>query len=264
MFCTNIISRTFGKFASKKFPKKIQNLINTKYVNAFQLDMSEFREANEYESLNALFTRGMLKLREFTSGKNEFMSPCDALISEAGDIRENIALQIKGKSYKIESLLEGYDVSTFKNSKFINFYLSPKDYHRYHTPIDMQIISSTYIPGKLYPVNFKYLKKINSLFSQNERVVLECMSDGKRFFMVFVGALNVGNMVFHFDTEILTNASKKFSKKEYEDVHLKKADELGYFKMGSTIVMVFEKDFINLDVEVLKDVKFTDKIATKV
>lgn len=261
MFCTNIISRTFGKFASKKFPTKIQNFINSKYVNAFNLDMSEFNEPSSYSSLNALFTRAMTNPREFESDESEFISPCDGLISEAGDIRENIALQIKGKTYAIENLLKGYDVKTFKNSKFINFYLSPKDYHRYHAPIDMDIISSTYIPGKLYPVNFKYLNKVNSLFNQNERVVLECKSNGKRFFMIFVGALNVGNMIFHFDKEILTNANKIFSKKAYENKSVKKADELGYFKMGSTIVMVFEKDMVELNVDVLKDIRFTDKIA---
>ena len=53
----NIISRAFGTFASIKFPKTIQNIINKSYAKIFGIDFSEFRDCSEYESLTALFTR---------------------------------------------------------------------------------------------------------------------------------------------------------------------------------------------------------------
>jgi transcription antitermination factor NusG len=91
----------------------------------------------------------------------------------------------------------------------MNFYLSPKDYHRYHAPCDFKLLKLIHVPGKLYPVNLKYLKKEFELFVQNERVILECERDGKIFYMVFVGALNVGQMVFEFENRVETNTNVK-------------------------------------------------------
>ncbi len=87
-----------------------------------------------------------------------------------------------------------------RNGSYVNFYLSPRDYHRYHVPLDMQVIKAVHIPGKLYPVNIPTLKNKVDLFIENERVVLECLStNGKRFFLVLVGALNVGQMEVAFN-----------------------------------------------------------------
>jgi phosphatidylserine decarboxylase len=96
-------------------------------------------------------------------------------------------------------------------------------------------------------------------------VILECLTkDEKLFYMVFVGALNVGQMAFNFDTTIATNTSQEATvEKSYENLTLTKGDELGYFKMGSTVVMIFEKDLVNLEVKTNQNIKFTEKIATR-
>lgn len=236
---TNIISQYFDKFANLTFPYPLQKFINSAYVSLLKLDMSEFNEPKSYKSLNALFTRKLQQKR--TLSENWLISPSDSFISECGEIKDGLALQIKGFSYNVEELI-GEDL---KSGSFINFYLSPKDYHRYHAPCDMDILKATYYPGKLYPVNFKYLRKVPQLFCKNERVVLKCQNcEHGIFYMVFVGALNVGKMVFNFDANIQTNAN--FMKKihyTYSKLQVKKGDELGYFKMGSTIVLLFEKNY---------------------
>lgn len=234
---TNVISQYFDKFANFAFPYPLQKLINTAYVNLLKLDMGEFNEPKTYKSLNALFTRALQQKR--TLGQSKLISPSDSFISECGEIKEGLAMQIKGFSYGVGELLG----EELKSGSYINFYLSPKDYHRYHSPCDMEILTATYYPGKLYPVNFKYLRKVPQLFCKNERVVLKCKSSELGvFYMVFVGALNVGKMVFNFDANIQTNANltNKINY-TYSKLHVAKGDELGYFKMGSTIVMLFEK-----------------------
>jgi hypothetical protein len=144
----------------------------------------------------------------------------------------------------------------------MNFYLSPKDYHRYHAPVDFKLKKLIHVPGKLYPVNLKYLNKEFELFVQNERVVLECEKDGKIFYMVFVGALNVGQMVFEFEPRVETNKdTKEIKVYTYENIEISKADCLGYFKMGSTVVMIWEKDFVVLENLLNQNVKFGQKIA---
>ncbi len=265
MHITNILSQYFGKFAKTQFPKCIQTLINGTYVKYLGLDMSEFKKAKYYKSLNALFTRELELERKIVSKKNEFISPTDSLITQCGDLKEDIALQIKGMQYSIEELLTyhcGENFSKLKDGKYMNFYLSPKDYHRYHSPFDFKIKKLIHIPGKLYPVNLKYLNKELDLFVQNERVVLEGESKGKVFYMVFVGALNVGQMVFNFEPKVETNTdTSEIKVYEYKDLKVKKADCLGYFKMGSTVVMLWEKDFVNIENLLDKKVKYGEKIA---
>ena len=144
----------------------------------------------------------------------------------------------------------------------MNFYLSPKDYHRYHAPCDFKLLKLIHVPGKLYPVNLKYLNKEFELFVQNERVILECENNGKIFYMVFVGALNVGQMVFEFEDRVETNTdAKEIKVYEYDNIEIAKGDCLGYFKMGSTVVMIWEKDSVEIENLLNQDVKFGQKIA---
>ncbi len=264
---TSAISQTFGKFANKRFSKGFQTLINKTYINLMKLDMSEFQEASSYDSLNALFTRKLNKPRAFSLDEKDFISPCDAWISECGNLEKEYALQIKGMEYKSDDFL-GEEFSQEEKShiydgKFINFYLSPKDYHRYHIPLDMKILKVVHIPGKFYPVNLPSLKKRINLFVENERVVLQCQTQtGKIFYMVLVSALNVGVMQVSFESRIKTNADALHSSVyEYENLHLKKGEDFGCFEMGSTIIMLCEKDMLDIKSKMGDDVKFSQTVA---
>jgi len=251
MHITNQISRCFGKLAKRKFSKPVQKVINNGYVKFLGLDMREFKDSSEYDSLNALFTRALEKPRDINMESDNFISPADSLISQCGTLQNDTLMQIKGMEYNVEELLTYHCSSNIPkvfDGEYMNFYLSPKDYHRYHSPSDCQITKLIHVPGKLYPVNFKYLNKELGLFVQNERVILECIKDEKVFYMVFVGALNVGQMVFEFEPKVETNCKPDdIVVYEYEDLIVRKGDCLGYFKMGSTVVMIWEKDFINLN-----------------
>jgi len=264
---TNIISQQFGRFASKEFPSWFQNIVNRGYVSLMGLDMKEFQESSSYRSLNALFTRRLREAREFAAEPDAFISPCDSLISECGDLDDTKALQIKGMSYCVNELLgdkiDSDEKARLKHGQFINFYLSPSDYHRYHIPIDLQVTKAVHIPGKLYPVNMPSLNKRIDLFIENERVVLECETVGKRrFYMVLVGALNVGKMQVSFEPRIKTNASAGEMRLYcFEDLHLKKGDDFGCFEMGSTIVVIGEPNMFELQIETGEKVRFSQTIA---
>ncbi len=265
---SNLISSLFGKFASTEFPKPVQNVINSAYVKIMELDMSEFEPPESYRSLNALFTRSLKKTRDFPKDKESVISPCDAFVTDMGEAKEDRVYQIKDFPYKIGEVLTSHIDTKSKekvyNGEYINFYLSPKDYHRYHAPMDMKVLKAIHVPGALYPVNFAYLNRIVDLFIKNERVILECRDEKDRvFFMIFVGALNVGKMVFNFEERIYTNSDvKEIKVYEYDDpIVLKKGDEIGYFMMGSTIVMFFEKGMIDFSVTQGTHIKFGDVIG---
>lgn len=265
MHITNLISLYFGKFAKKEFPRFIQKIINLSYVKLMGLDMREFKHSRYYKSLNDLFTRELILKREIDKSSDSIISPTDSLITECGRLRDVVALQIKGMEYSVEELLTFYCTDNFekiKDGDFMNFYLSPKDYHRYHAPCDFKLKKLIHVPGKLYPVNLKYLNKEFELFVQNERVILECENNGKLFYMVFVGALNVGQMVFEFENRVETNTdTKEIKVYTYDNIEIIKGECLGYFKMGSTVVMLWEKSSVQIDNLLNQNIKFGQKIG---
>ncbi|HEX5329135.1 phosphatidylserine decarboxylase [Sulfuricurvum sp.] len=263
---TSALSQSFGRFASKEHGKRFQNFINRTYVRSMGLDMSDFDALESYPTLNALFTRKFRHMRKYSTDPLDMISPCDSLITECGVIEEDLALQIKGMSYSVDGVLgDGITADSKKsvhNGLFVNFYLSPRDYHRYHAPIDMQVLRAVHIPGKLYPVNIPSLKKQMNLFIENERVILECLnSEGKRFFLILVGALNVGEMEVSFEPRIRTNTTLTPSQYSYKDLYLSKGDDFGCFRMGSTIVMLCEKDMVELGISSGHNVRFAQTIG---
>ncbi len=260
---TSIISRGFGRFASREFSPTIQNFINKSYVKLMGLNMSEFKEPKSYKSLNKLFTRAFVTPRELSTDQSDFISPVDALITDFGTIKDGKAYQIKGMSYDIDRLFgehHSHAVSEVEGGEFINFYLSPTDYHRYHLPMDLEILSLTHIVGKLYPVNFPLLRNKKDLFIENERVVIETRdNEGRCHILVLVGALNVGQMVVTFEPNIRTNAKiKEPQHYKYDNLKMKRGELFGWFEMGSTILTFSTKDSISPDVSINQKVSFGD------
>ena len=101
----SFISRIFGVIAAVKFPKFIQNFINRKYVEFFKIDMSEFDSPQSYASLNALFTRRLLRPREIAVDERAFISPSDGVIFESGCCADLRAFSVKGCEYSLSELL---------------------------------------------------------------------------------------------------------------------------------------------------------------
>ena len=231
-----LISRIFGFVAAVRFPRFLQTFINEKYVSGFKIDMSEFKEPKEYESLTALFTRELQRPRNFDVSPQAFISPSDGTCLERGVSRELKAISVKG----------------------------PRDYHRYHAPCDMRILSALYVPGELYSVAVSALLKVPNLYAKNERVVLKCkLASGKKMWLVFVGALNVGKMKFDFDARIQTNAcAGNVALYEYENLSAKKGEQLGMFELGSTILILSEQGAVKFDLAAEQKLKYGDKIGT--
>ena len=264
---TSAISRAFGKFANREFGSTLQNIINSSYVKLMGLDMSNFAPSSSYKSLKELFIRELKKEPVIDASVSSVISPCDAKVIAFGKTKGFQAYQIKGMEYNTKSLIsEKYskDFELLQGGKYVNFYLSPKDYHRYHIPFDLKVLSILYLPGKLYPVNLPLLKSKKGLYLENERVVIEVVDRyNHKHFIVLVGALNVGKMVVTFEPKIKTNSiySKEFMIEYKEPKFFRKGELFGWFEMGSTIVMLSQKDSIDWNLRIDQKVSFGDKIG---
>ena len=232
---SNTFSRLFGKLVRVHFPPFLQRYINNFYVRYFKIDMSEYNAPHTYPTLNALFTRELQYTRCLQNTPFNLVSPTDSLIIESGKIYNNQALQIKGKNYSINELLGEYEQS-FNTYSFVNLYLSPRDYHHYHAPCDLEILEARYFSGILLPVNIPSA------------------------YYVAVGALNVGKMRFCFDSTIQTNASMGNNIYQYKQpIFIQAGEEIGCFEMGSTVVLIAQANFL---VKAGDNVKMGQEIAT--
>ncbi|KAJ2360223.1 phosphatidylserine decarboxylase 1 [Coemansia sp. RSA 2611] len=135
---------------------------------------------------------------------------------------------------------------------FCVIYLAPGDYHRFHSPANWVVESRRHFAGELYSVSPYIARTIQNLFVLNERVAL--LGRWKHGFMSMtaVGATNVGSVVINFDKELRTNLRERsllpgeFTQLSYKalssklhGVPLSKGQEVGGFRLGSTVVLVF-------------------------
>lgn len=256
----NVISHYFGLISAKKFSPNIQKFINEKYAGYFNIDLGEFAPASSYESLNALFTRTLNKARVIEDG---FISPSDGRILYTGKGVQNQAFSIKYHSYDVSELL-----STCANANelkdgfdYAGIYLSPRDYHHFHAPCDFRLLGASYVPGALWSVSSVLLKRVENLYAKNERVVLRCESKGKLFWLVFVGALNVGKISIDKLPQIKSNAKAGAANYEFSDISYEKGEHIGKFELGSTIVIIAQDGLIDFNLSNEQLVKYAQKIG---
>ena len=231
------------------------------FVNRYSVNMAEAVHADitSYKSFNEFFTRP-LKDNARPLADAAFICPVDGAISQFGSVEKDQIFQAKGHHYSTLSMLAGQQAlaTKFENGHFACLYLSPKDYHRIHMPCDGALKSMVYVPGDLFSVNPNTAANVPNLFARNERVVCEFESAiHGTFVMVLVGATIVGSMatVWHEAIDGAKNGiinpprSKNIRSWNYENIHLKQGDEMGRFLLGSTVVMLFEKDAVQFNAD---------------
>lgn len=240
----NHVSYFTGKLVHLKLPRPLRFLtrfIIAKFAQAYRinLDEAEFK-VQDYESLGDFFIR-RLKPGVRPLGTTWAVHPADAVITQAGNIREGNLIQAKGRQYSLKNFTQDeHGAEKWHDGVFLTYYLCPTDYHRVHSPVTGIIKRISHIPGKLWPVNSWSTTNIHELFSVNERILVEIETDRGLVGVMFVGATNVGQIILAFDPEVIgnqMNAAIRYDK-SYQ-VPVTKGDELGAFRMGSTVVMLY-------------------------
>jgi phosphatidylserine decarboxylase len=239
------LSRLVGKLAFFRFPPFIQEKINYQYARFFNVNLNETEfPFYDYSSLGDFFIR-RLKPGARPIGKCLIIHPCDSRVTQHGVIKDSQLIQAKGINYSLQGLTGYADIDVkFNAGYFLTYYLSPKDYHRVHSPISGMITHIHYIRGDLWPVNDWSIANIPKVYSQNERVYVEIATEFGPVAVIFVGATNVGSIVLKFDRRVFTNWKMDTQIKKYEPaIPINKGDELGLFKMGSTVIALYNPEF---------------------
>jgi phosphatidylserine decarboxylase len=223
----------------------LKNALIKQFIRTYNVNLDEAASSSldDYPNFNDFFTRALKEgLRPIDSDKNSIVCPADGTVSQIGLIREGNIFQAKGKSFSVASLLGADDADSrrFINGNFTTIYLSPSDYHRVHMPVEGTLAYSHYIPGKLFSVNDTTAQHIDGLFAKNERLV--CMFDTPvgRCAVILVGAMMVAGIESawqgHYQPGVVQ--TDQF---ESDQVSLKTGEEMGRFKFGSTVILMFEQ-----------------------
>lgn len=244
------LSRLIGKLAETKTPW-LKNLLIKQAIRTYKIDLSiaERENPKQYLTFNDFFTRSLKSCaRPICPQENAVTSPADGILSQFGPIHNNQFIQAKGQSYTVSRLL-GNDNSLaaeFSSGSFATIYLSPSDYHRVHMPWEGKLLETRYIPGKLFSVNQTTADGIPELFAKNERLICVFQTSRGKMAVILVGAMLVAGIETRWQS-YYPPASPSVVKFSTQTIKLKRAEELGRFKFGSTVVVLFNQslDFDN-------------------
>lgn len=245
------LSRAFGWLADRRIPRPLRPVVLGGFVRATGIDMGEAgKPLAEYPSLNALFVRRLAPgVRGWPGDPSVLASPVDGVVGQLGDIRDGLLLQAKGLEYTVAELLAGdeEEAATYRNGSFITLYLSPRHYHRIHTPLPGSVTRARHVPGALLPVNGPAVRSQDRLFARNERVTAFLETGAGPVAVVAVGAYNVGRISTAFDRDwagpeagwVSNRRRAPEPERRYAPpVPLAPGAELMAFHLGSTVVLL--------------------------
>ena len=244
----HFISRMVGKLAAAKAGGLTTALIKL-FIKQYKIDMSEakYPDPAHYKTFNELFTRPLKEgIRPLAEESDIIAHPVDGAISQLGDVVDGQIIQAKGHDYSLQALLGGNeeDTAPFLGGKFATIYLAPKDYHRIHMPVDGTLSKMIYVPGDLFSVNPLTAQNVPNLFARNERVVAIFETEIGPLAMVLVGATIVASIETIWAGTVTPPAGKDVFSWNYPTegdnaITLKKGEEMGRFKLGSTVILAW-------------------------
>lgn len=238
------ITRLVGRVAESPVPTPVLERFLSLYVRAYDVDLSEaVVPPGGFASFNDFFTRRLRDgRRAFDADPDAVLSPADGRLDDAGPVDASSRFVIKGQTYDAAELLgSAEEAQAFEGGRYAVVYLSPRDYHRVHSPVEGVVRSVRHLPGSLYPVNAIGVEHVPLLFARNERVVVHVESP--RFgpvAVVLVGAFIVGKITLAFDGPARPEHGGAPAERRYGDdaPRLARGDELGAFLLGSTVVLL--------------------------
>ncbi|MFK5855344.1 MAG: phosphatidylserine decarboxylase [Bacteroidota bacterium] len=208
------------------------------FIEEFNIDMN-IAKTEEYNSFNDFFYRKLKKsARPVDTNSNVIVSPADGKILAYSNIN-NTDFIIKGARFDVNSFLDNQSLANkYSNGSLIIVRLAPYDYHRFHFPVSGYASQPTLIEGDLYSVNPIALRQMVEIFFLNKREYVSIVTNNfGDVIMAEVGATMVGSIIQTYKANSITKGAEK-----------------GYFKFGgSTVVLLFEKDKIIIDTDLLEN-----------
>lgn len=246
-FLKILINPTISKLVGAALSTKLSSLLVKPFIKANNIDMSDYTE-RVYVSFNDFFTRDLKPGKRFINRDKEVLiSPSDGRVS-VYEIDDNMTFNIKDSYYTIESLTHSKKAANYyKGGTCVIIRLCVDNYHRYCYIDNGYKTTNKFIEGVLHTVN-PVACEYYDIYKENSREcsLLHTENFGK-VMQIEVGALMVGKIV------------------NYDQVAcIHRGDEKGKFEFGgSTIVLLFKKDTVDIDDDLIENTKNGYETAVK-
>lgn len=234
--------------------RPLKDWLIRKAVKTFDINLAEAAdsEPSHYPSFNAFFTRALKPgARSADPDPATLLMPADGRMSQCGRIEAGRIFQAKGQGFTAAELLgDEAAARAYVDGSFANIYLSPRDYHRVHMPWAGTLVETLHVPGRLFSVAPWAVRAIPRLFARNERLVCHFETDFGPMCIVMVGALLVSGVETVWNgVNIPEYASRpwRLDFRGQQDIRLDRFAEMARFNYGSTVIMLFPRDAVELD-----------------
>jgi phosphatidylserine decarboxylase len=205
---------------------------------------------SEFTSLHDCFIRTLKDgARPIDPDPAVLTSPCDAIVGASGPIEGDRLIQAKGFPYTLHDLLADKELEDHhRDGCYVTLRLTSSMYHRFHAPYDCRVEQVTYISGDTWNTNPIAIRRVERLFCKNERAVIRTRleSSGHRITLVPVASILVASIRLHF-ADVLLHLKYAGPNVIACDARASKGEELGWFELGSTIIVFAPKGFVLCD-----------------
>lgn len=250
------ITRAAGWLAERRWGS-VTHFIIKAFAKQYQVNLAEAEKSSpsDYATFNEFFIRPLKAgARPIEAAPDYLCLPADGRVSESGKIDANRLIQAKGHFFTLETLLaEDTEMAAkFQDGDFITTYLSPSDYHRVHMPCDATLRKMVYVPGELFSVNPFLAEHVPNLFARNERLICEFETEFGPMVQILVGATVTASMSTVWAGVVNPPRPDEVVEYHYNTegegvIRLKKGEEMGAFRLGSTVINLFPKGAVVLE-----------------
>ena len=238
------LTSIFGRFMSSGLSK---NWIDG-FIQKHQMDLSEYIVPQEgFKTFNDFFYR-KVKPESRPIGEG-LVAPADGKVVVFDKVDAYTTFYVKGKNFTLVDFLQDKALAEkYDQGALMVVRLAPTDYHRYHFPADGPVSPSKDINGAYYSVSPIAMKNSLEIFCENKRAYsIQHSNEFGDVLICDVGATMVGSIIQTY----------------VPNTPLKKGHEKGYFAFGgSTLVLLFEKNRVKFDNDLIENTK--NKIETQV
>jgi phosphatidylserine decarboxylase len=235
-----------GRLADYEWPDRVGEAVVKAYCRAYGVELDECAKASGFWSFDEFFTRELREgARVLPPDPRVVISPADGRIDSIGPV-DGRDFYVKGRPYRVSELVgDEEEARRYEGGRGCVVYLSPRDYHRVHSPVDGAMSFVRSMPGDYYPVNAIGVRHVHNLFVRNRRVAIAIdtpkSSGFGRVTVVMVAAMVVGRItVSGIDARDVPHGLH-----ELDGQNVSRGDEIGIFRLGSTAVIFFEPNAID-------------------
>ncbi len=244
-FITNRIPRRLATRAMGWFSEIEQPLVRELSIGIWKHFAGDPRldeaRKSHFTSLHDCFIRELKDgARPIARAPGTLVSPCDAIVGTCGRIDDSTLIQAKDSSYSLDELIPDARLAEpYRDGTFVTLRLTASMYHRFHAPDDSDVREVLYIAGDTWNVNPPTLKRVPRLFCRNERAIvpINLSQSGESITLVAVGAILVAGIRLGF-VDLTRDTNQRGPRRFDCDARFARGDEMGYFRHGSTILVL--------------------------